>query len=491
MSAEPMPAEAAPAPRGEKWLDRVSPIVIKELRQGLRGKIFAISFGLMLLVCLLVAVTAAATSASFDGQAKEPVGAPYFAGFSVILALALCLVVPLNAFRATSAERAAETWSLLVLTGLGAPRIVLGKFGSQLVQAALYASAITPFVLFSYYLNGLELKTIGLTLLGIFSACLLFTSAAIAGAASTRTRGGRAAVQLIFLLGLGMFLLTGPWQFFLFGGIRGMRSGPGPTLVWLFSLWLSISWTALFLSAAAARLSLPIDDHAKAPRLAFAAQVLGTLLLGCYAWDRTGRESEAALGFGAMVFLQVVFSGPFLSTDWDGLAPRFRPPVAVPLLRPGARRGFLFVVAVTLLALGAVAGLISQSVDESGKTRALATALAAVGYFILYLSLAIILTRGGLSEKLASPAMTRGAFYLLAAVGSVIPPILAAVMATGRWERSAFLLLSPPFGSWVFFERYWGAAPMLALWTVAAGCALWAERILARRARALTVEAGA
>ena len=73
-------------------------------------------------------------------------------------------IIPYSAYRSLAREREDETWVLLILTGLGPRRILRGKVASFLVQAGLYASAVGPFLLFSYYLNGIDLPTILLVL---------------------------------------------------------------------------------------------------------------------------------------------------------------------------------------------------------------------------------------------------------------------------------------------------------------------------------------
>ncbi|HSP77147.1 MAG TPA: ABC transporter permease, partial [Myxococcaceae bacterium] len=150
--------------------DGLNPLVVKEVRQGLRTRVFWGSFGLMLLGCLVVSVGAYATVRE-RGFAEH--GDDFFLAFYVCLGVVHFFIIPYNAYRSLAREREDETWVLLVLTGLGPRRILRGKVASYLVQAGLYASAITPFLLFSYYLNGIELPTILLVLV-LGAAWLLF-----------------------------------------------------------------------------------------------------------------------------------------------------------------------------------------------------------------------------------------------------------------------------------------------------------------------------
>ena len=87
-------------------------------------------------------------------------GRGYFFAFFVCLGVVHFFIIPYSAYRSLAREREDETWVLLTLTGLGPRRILRGKVASFLVQAGLYASAVGPFLLFSYYLNGIDLPTI-------------------------------------------------------------------------------------------------------------------------------------------------------------------------------------------------------------------------------------------------------------------------------------------------------------------------------------------
>ena len=51
---------SAPATLSERFVESVGPIVVKEVRQGLRAKVFALFFGSLLVVCLSMALVAVA-----------------------------------------------------------------------------------------------------------------------------------------------------------------------------------------------------------------------------------------------------------------------------------------------------------------------------------------------------------------------------------------------------------------------------------------------
>ena len=79
------------------------------VRQGLRAKVFAIFFGLLLLGCLVVALIAAA---EFDRHSSIELGPDYFRLFLAAPAVVEFFVIPYTAFRAMSREREDETTRL-------------------------------------------------------------------------------------------------------------------------------------------------------------------------------------------------------------------------------------------------------------------------------------------------------------------------------------------------------------------------------------------
>ena len=188
-----MTPEATVAPRppdaldvfGAKLADRINPIVVKELRQHLRTRTFWVFFSLMLLACLGISLVAFVTA-----EESEKVGLVTFFAFYVALSGVEHFVIPYTAYRSMAREQEDETWVLLSLTGLGPRRILAGKLSSFILQGALYASAAAPFLLFSYYLNGIDLPTIAIAIaLGAaFQVFLVSVSVSLATLAESKLR---------------------------------------------------------------------------------------------------------------------------------------------------------------------------------------------------------------------------------------------------------------------------------------------------------------
>ena len=117
------------------WLDDqsdwLSPLVVKEVRQVVRGREFSLSFG-----------------ASLRGRAGRRVlrrggcadrqrhgGRWTFVALMACLAFSGSAVVPLGAFSALRHERIEQTLELITLTALSPRRVVVGKLLAQAREA--------------------------------------------------------------------------------------------------------------------------------------------------------------------------------------------------------------------------------------------------------------------------------------------------------------------------------------------------------------------
>lgn len=131
----------------QDFSDRLSPMVVKELRQGLRTRVFAIV--MMVLHGLLFITTLVGAAA------KNPDAVGGFIGG--ITNLILCVILPLRGFSALAEEIKSGTLDMLSLTRLSAGRIVLGKWAAIVSQSLLVAFSILPYVVGRYVYGGADL----------------------------------------------------------------------------------------------------------------------------------------------------------------------------------------------------------------------------------------------------------------------------------------------------------------------------------------------
>ena len=459
---------------GEQVADRINPIVVKELRQGLRTRVFWIFFSVMLVANLLVSLVAFA--AAKDGGTSVGQGA--FIGYAVALACVQFFVIPYSAYRSMSREAEEETWVLLTLTGLGPRRILAGKVSSFVLQGSLYASAAAPFLLFSYYLNGIDLPTIIVALLVsvAYQVFLVAVSVSMATLAETRIVRGLLHFVLLGLLlqGLG-FGIAGT-----VGAAELSRKLIGDGLFWLVSsaLLFGMLTTGLMLfELAAARLSLPTEEYARGPRLWFLVQAGGLLGFFLWGWQVSGGNDVLVVGALCQAAHALIVGGA-VSADRDGMArSHWLSGRRLSLLKPGAFRGFVLVTLVTLVTGALYGGLAVSHFSDVGDV---AGVCAAPAFVILYLSAPQLLARWIPHPPSQTSLMVRVLAFGLFVLAVGLPPLLGELLSDADDLR--FNLLNPTLGLANIFKENGEALPLVLVpWAVGVGLAAWAFGALRRR----------
>ncbi len=133
---------------GRSLDDWLSPILVKELRQGMRARVFVISF--LLLQLFLGTLVLANVAAQYDRDTLEEQN--HF--FWVILGFALLVLTPLRSLVAISHEVKNRTMETVLLTRLTAWRVVFGKWSALFAQSLLLVSAVLPYVVLRYFIGG-------------------------------------------------------------------------------------------------------------------------------------------------------------------------------------------------------------------------------------------------------------------------------------------------------------------------------------------------
>jgi hypothetical protein len=148
--------------------DRLSPMLVKELRQGLRTRAF-IGVFLTLQIVLGIILLAAGTTSSSD-QAGSTISSIIFIFFSI----AVIIIQPLRGMGSLSSEIKGNTIDMMVLTRLSAWRIVAGKWSAIVSQSALILTTIIPYLILRYFFGGMNLvgEVVVLLLLFLTSATL-------------------------------------------------------------------------------------------------------------------------------------------------------------------------------------------------------------------------------------------------------------------------------------------------------------------------------
>ncbi|HET9316707.1 MAG TPA: hypothetical protein VFQ51_14020, partial [Vicinamibacteria bacterium] len=154
--------------------DRLSPIIVKELRQGVRGHLFTGAFLLQQLLLLGVA----SMGLLMDTSAGNREMFTFF--FWTFVTIPLVLILPLGAAVSISGELTANTLEPVLLTRLTPWRLAAGKWAATASQSLVLAASTLPFVLVRYYLGGIEIVD-DLFFLAAYVCCsLLLASVAVA-----------------------------------------------------------------------------------------------------------------------------------------------------------------------------------------------------------------------------------------------------------------------------------------------------------------------
>ncbi|GAA5483475.1 hypothetical protein [Haloferula sargassicola] len=270
----PAPVPAAPAvmvaDRLRDFSDRLSPMLVKELRQGLRARTFVAVFLLLqgLLAFLMLTALAAASN---PGEAGVLVTRIVFLFYGV----ALLVVQPMRGIGTLHREIESNTMELMVLTRLGAWRIVLGKWVSIVSQSGLIFVAVLPYLVLRYWFG--EMNLVGelalLTYTFLLSAGLTAVVIGFSAVPSVLIRG---LVPLIALAS-GVFWIPGLIFDNDFEELIEIFSLPDREARWavlgLLAAILYFAWLALGIGAS--MIAPAAENHATSRRLV----TLGMLLL--------------------------------------------------------------------------------------------------------------------------------------------------------------------------------------------------------------------
>lgn len=345
----------------DNWSDRLSPMVVKEVRQMVRGREFSYSFLLALVAGLLVAFIGLASAGNVTGGA----GRPIFSALMVCLIMLGLVVVPLGAFNALRTERSDHTLDLITQTSLTPRRIVLGKLLTQGVKLVTLFAGLAPFVAMSFLLGGVDLLTIlvGLALLFLWSMWVCAVCLFVSAAAASRAVSG----ILFAVMTVGFFVLIGRFNY-LWMPMLGMGGGfysPATTA----SVWWTIAGTtafclismANFVLLAENRLSHPVEDRSTALRVGFFIQFLFivTVVVSPLLVHAAGyTTSDAAMSLGLLGGFQIALVSIFSTTEDMALSRRvirnIKPSLGRPwaVFRPGGGRATAWVMLQMLVLLG-------------------------------------------------------------------------------------------------------------------------------------------
>ena len=184
-------------------------MLVKELRQGLKGISFMILF-IAIQVILGILILGHSFSSSYNDAGKD-ISTSVF----ICIGLATCVLQPLRAISAIGSEVKEDTIDLMVITRLSAWRIVFGKWISLVSQSALIIAAVAPYLILRYFFGGMQLFAELMILFTIFLASAGFT-AFFVGLSSLPSLILRGIIGLgcAFFIGMGVVaLFASPYMY--------------------------------------------------------------------------------------------------------------------------------------------------------------------------------------------------------------------------------------------------------------------------------------
>lgn len=374
-------------------------MLVKELRQGLRGKTFVAVF--LVLQAMLSLFLLGAGAAGSSPRAGTFVSEVVFVFFS----LAALVIQPLRGVGALSGEIRSNTIDLMVLTRLGALRIVLGKWVAVVSQTALMTATIFPYLILRYYLGGMDLFAELLMVLVVFmlSAGLTAVTVGLSGCRSILIRGLLPVLgtpflaMLIFKLGFGRGLQP----------LIEICSLPDRTRIFaLLGFLLGVAYVgASALSLGASQIAPAAENHSTPRRVV----ALGLMLV----WPLMLLAMSTPIE--AVPFLWFLIAAPAI-----GLALSEEENPVPTVYRPFVRKGLI----------GRIAGRLLYPGWPSGAVLSLLLALIGFGGLSLIRGTSV----AGLMEA---------RIHLLAVLGSLLFPGTLIVVAGPKFKdrAAAFILL--------------------------------------------------
>jgi len=358
ITAGPPELPTAPLETLDEFSDRLSPMLVKELRQGLRTPTFTIVFLTLqgLLTTVLLIAGAASSGASSDG-AGDIVSKVVFCFY----AFAVLVIQPLRGISTLSSEIKGKTIDLMVLTRLSAWRIVWGKWLSIASQTGLILLAVLPYLMLRYFFGGMQLFSELFLMLYLFaiSGTLTAFTIGISGLGSALIRG---IVVVAGGIGLGIWVLFG------------------------FTPQLDTFVNALSLTSPAT-FFLALGLLALITYIGYFFLELGTSFIAPAAENRATRKRIIGLVVGVLAFLGVQFENLSLAVGAAGLVG-----ILLSFDLFSEKPGFPAVVVRPFLKLGPLGRFLGRSLYPGWPTGVL--------FFLLYAGLitgllyAITSTRG-------------------------------------------------------------------------------------------------
>jgi hypothetical protein len=444
--------------RASDWFN---PILVKETRQALKSLQFTTTFALLLVACWVVTISVVAYIGPSIFYAAA--GGTMLWWYYAILAFPLAVVVPFAAFRSLAAEREDNTYDLVSITTLKPWQIISGKLGSSIVQMAVYFSAITPCVAFTYLLRGVDLPTISMLLTYTFFGSLGLSMASILLATLCEQRFAQVFVSValvaVLLWVLGMTLVISweiiPYSYAMMGGDE----------FWVVTLALAtfyVTTFALMFFAAAGMVTFSTENRSTPLRIAMVVQQAAFVGWMAVAWIYAEFDLEPVLVMAMFAGMYWYAMGTLLTSERAGMSQRVKRRLPKSFLgraffswfNPGPASGYMFVVANgTSLVIICLLSIVASDVLRTGprswpsEDEFFYMLLVGWGYIVGYLGLGLLAI--GLLRRLMVVNMFAGVLIhvIVVLLGAGIPTVVQLMSVELRYVEYTLMQVTNPFWS--------------------------------------------
>lgn len=490
IQAEPAPIElASAASKASLWWqkteaalswagDRLNPILVKEARQALKSKQFAITFGLLLLLAWGGTIVYMAKLGSEAAYAAD--GPGVFFMYYIFLSFALLVIVPFGAFRSLAVEQEDRTYELLSITGLGPRQIVSGKLGSAIVQMLIYLSAMSPCLGFTYLLRGIDFPTILLVLFWLVTASLALSMIGLFLGTLAQVRHFQVILSVIFIIGLLSAFFSGlPMAGMFLWEMSASTQEHYPVYGAIITGFLC--WFALFFYAAVAQITFASDNRSTRLRIVMMAHQMaftGWIVYFMIFFKEADPEFWLFLVIPMGMFWFLM--GALMSGESPELSLRVRRSLPQSFLgralltwfNPGPATGHIFIVANAVAAILGVsialtvtsllrdAGIIHISIPRAGKVEELLVfSVLGLCYLTIYLGIGLMLVRLARRFTRIDVVGSLLIHVVLVLVGCGLPPVIQMLVTAGRGDN--WTILQIPCFIWTMAEAIDGPQRIL------------------------------
>ena len=456
--------------------DRINPIVVKELRQAVQSR-FVIAALLTLLSIQIVAIgiyilASGASLFGFDAGRQA-----FLMLFAILQSIGM-MFAPLYTGARLVAERSSDNVDLLFITTIKPRSIIAGKMFAAVTLTALIYSACMPFMTFTYFLRGIDLPSIFISLGIGFVVVIACAQAAVFVALIPVNRAIKVILGLVALIVFGQtyfatmfavgdligrgFVMRLSWQVFVLIGV---------VIAFLIGLFFVMS----------VALIMPVASNRALPVRLFIT--VAWLLMGVAALTGSLIEEDYRLLVAWLVTFGIIFALALFAAVSERDRPGRRVLRSIPrsLLRraqaffffSGAANGLAWasvMVVLTLAAAVACVGSLPIYRNASDLTDGVKWMGGMCLYFFCYAMTGALLRRSLLGRVGTEFTWLIGAALLL--VGSLAPFLIGyLVFLNDNWW-------SEDFGAWWVGNPFaWGNKGHRVLYASVAG--VWAVVVAA------------